>query len=65
MLDEPTNSLDKTAVDYLSELIANLSKKAIVIFTTHDQDFLTKVKPNILELDESPINKFIQKAKYA
>lgn len=43
VLDEPTNALDKKSVDFLSEEILRRQRQSVILFATHDVDFLESV----------------------
>lgn len=56
LLDEPTNFLDTTHVDWLSEYLSNFDKTFIVI--SHNTNFLNKITSHILEINNNSFTKF-------
>src|SRR6266511_3932595 len=50
LLDEPTNDLDFSGLDWLERSIAKLP--ASVVLVSHDRDFLDRAVDRIVELDE-------------
>lgn len=55
ILDEPTNGLDKESIAVLTTLLDRLRSNTIVIMSTHDQNLISSLKPNIIKLEEAPI----------
>lgn len=47
LMDEPTNNLDATSGDYLSNLIQELNKKLTIIVVTHDTTFTTSFSSRV------------------
>ena len=50
LLDEPTNDLDFSGLDWLERTLANLP--GAVVLVSHDRDFLDRTVDRIVELDE-------------
>ncbi len=53
LLDEPTNHLDLYSLLWMQNFI--LSYKGILIFTSHDRDFVDNVSTRILEIDSGKL----------
>ena len=51
LFDEPSNGLDVDARAVLVDLIADKSRHAVVLMSTHDQAFAQAVGANIIEFD--------------
>lgn len=56
LLDEPTNFLDTSHVDWLANYLINFDKAFIVI--SHNTTFLEKITTHILEIHNHMFNKF-------
>lgn len=56
LLDEPTNFLDTTHVDWLANYLINFDKAFIVI--SHNTAFLEKITTHILEINNHTFTKF-------
>lgn len=54
MLDEPNNYLDILSIAWLESYLKN-EFKGLLIFTSHDQDFLNNVSTDILDIDYGEI----------
>ncbi len=61
ILDEPTNHIDNTAVDWLEKLLN--SRKGALLMVTHDRYFLDRVCNRIIELDRGRL--FSYQANYS
>lgn len=55
-LDEPTNYLDLTAIEWLEEFLIDF--KGAILLVSHDRFFLDRVVTGILELDFQKIHRF-------
>lgn len=53
ILDEPTNYLDNTTIEWLEEYLND--RKGALIMITHDRYFLDKIANQIIELDKGQI----------
>jgi ATP-binding cassette subfamily F protein uup len=53
LLDEPTNHLDIASIEWLEGFLG--SRRATLMFVTHDREFLTKLAKRILEIDRGKI----------
>jgi ATP-binding cassette subfamily F protein uup len=53
LLDEPTNHLDIASIEWLEGFLG--SRKATLMFVTHDRAFLTRLAKRILEIDRGKI----------
>jgi ATP-binding cassette subfamily F protein uup len=56
ILDEPTNHLELEAIQKLEEVL--LSRRASLLFVTHDRAFLRKVSTRILDLDRGKLKSY-------
>lgn len=53
LFDEPTNEIDVTAKAFLAELLnKKIAAGKIIIFSSHDSDFLEKVSANKHQIDQ-------------
>jgi len=50
LLDEPTNHLDIISIRWLEQFLRN-SYLGVLIFVSHDQDFLNRVSTHIVDID--------------
>jgi len=50
LLDEPTNHLDIVSINWLSEFLQE-SFRGVLLFVSHDRDFLNSVSTHILDID--------------
>ncbi|MFI4955079.1 MAG: ABC-F family ATP-binding cassette domain-containing protein, partial [Gammaproteobacteria bacterium] len=50
LLDEPTNHLDIISIHWLAEYLQN-NFKGVLLFVSHDRDFLNTVSTHILDVD--------------
>ncbi|HEX4044631.1 MAG TPA: ABC transporter ATP-binding protein [Gammaproteobacteria bacterium] len=48
VLDEPSNALDEQACDFLCSLINRFAEHAIVIIATHDMQWVSRIRPTVL-----------------
>ena len=51
IFDEPVNGIDKNSVDFIAKYLLEMSKKKIIIFTSHDQYFLDNLFYQDLNID--------------
>ena len=56
ILDEPTNFLDVSHIDWLTKFISSSDKSFIVV--SHDYSFLNNISTHICDVDSSTINKY-------
>ena len=56
LLDEPTNHLDAASIEWLEQLLTDMS--ASVLFVTHDRRFLDRVTTRVIELDRGRLASF-------
>lgn len=57
LLDEPTNHLDILSIRWLEKfLVSNF--KGLVVFISHDVDFINNIANNILDIDYGEIRKY-------
>jgi len=57
LLDEPTNHLDIVSIDWLEDFLkANF--KGLLIFVSHDRDFLNNLSTHILDVDYGTITEY-------
>jgi len=59
ILDEPTNHIDNTTVDWLEKYLHN--RKGALLMVTHDRYFLERVANRILELDSGKLYSYASK----
>lgn len=57
LLDEPTNHLDIESIQWLEKFLKN-SYKGLVIFISHDIDFINHLAENIYDIDYGEIRKY-------
>ncbi len=57
LLDEPTNHLDIESIQWLEKFLKN-SFKGLVIFISHDIDFINHLAENIYDIDFGEIRKY-------
>lgn len=57
LLDEPNNYLDIVTIRWLEDYLKN-NFKGILIFTSHDQDFLNNLSTTILDIDYGEIREY-------
>jgi len=50
LMDEPTNGIDADARDYLAAQIVARSMQHLVLFSTHDREFIGQVNARVLDL---------------
>lgn len=58
LLDEPTNHLDILSIDWLEDFLQE-SFKGILIFVSHDRDFLNNLSTHILDVDYETITLYV------
>lgn len=58
ILDEPNNYLDLSSIIWLENYLKN-TFKGLLIFTSHDQDFLNNVATHILDIDYGEIREYV------
>lgn len=63
LLDEPSNYLDEQSRIFLQDEIKNW--EGIVIFVSHDRDFLEKVPTAICDLDKSFSSQYLYRGSYS
>ncbi len=51
--DEPSSSLDEKNSKFILEILKELSKEILVIFTSHDKDLVIEYADTILDLDKN------------
>ncbi len=51
IVDEPTNGLDKTSRAFLAELIKTRAKSGVILFSTHDSDFVQETGAEIVQME--------------
>ena len=51
-LDEPSNGLDSEARNLLADLILEHTQNRLIIFSTHDADFVAACKATVLNIDQ-------------
>lgn len=56
LLDEPTNYLDETALDWLADKIRSFRGACVVV--SHDRDFLDKAVTKVLELERAAMKEY-------
>lgn len=57
LLDEPTNHLDIVSIDWLEDFLKN-SFKGLLIFVSHDRQFLNNLSTHILDVDYGTITEY-------
>jgi len=57
LLDEPTNHLDIHSIDWLEEFLKN-EFKGLLVFVSHDRNFLNNLSTHILDIDYSTITEY-------
>lgn len=57
ILDEPTNHIDDTLIEWLEDYLNN--RKGALLMITHDRYFLDRVANRILELDQSKLYSYV------
>ncbi|GMQ57595.1 ABC-F family ATP-binding cassette domain-containing protein [Vallitalea sediminicola] len=57
ILDEPTNHIDDTLIEWLEDYLNN--RKGALLMITHDRYFLDRVANRILELDQSRLYSYV------
>lgn len=57
ILDEPNNYLDMSSIKWLEDYLIN-EYQGLLIFTSHDQDFLNNTATNILDIDYGEIRAY-------
>ena len=57
LLDEPTNHLDIRSIAWLESYLMN-TFKGVLIFISHDQDFLNTLSTHILDIDYAEITQY-------
>lgn len=62
LLDEPTNHLDILSIQWLEKFLVN-NFKGLVVFISHDVNFINNIANNILDIDYGEIRKY--SGKYA
>ena len=58
LLDEPTNYLDIASIDWLEKYLIE-HFKGLLIFISHDQDFLNSLSTHILDIDYGEITDYV------
>lgn len=58
LLDEPTNHLDILSIAWLEEFLKT-SFKGLLIFISHDREFLNNVSTNILDIDYNTVLNYV------
>lgn len=69
LLDEPNNHLDSKSLSWLADFLVQ-EYKGLLVFTSHDQNFVSKVATHILDIDyhrvieyPGPYSSFIERKK--
>ncbi|WP_145957439.1 hypothetical protein [Xenorhabdus hominickii] len=57
IFDEPTNGLDVASVKFFKTIINSLAKNKIIIFSSHDENFLHGLNINSYQINEKNIIK--------
>lgn len=57
LLDEPTNHLDIVSIDWLEDFLKT-TFKGLLIFVSHDRDFLNNLSTHILDVDYGTITEY-------
>lgn len=55
LMDEPSNALDEAAKEFLRKYIQDNTNKKVIIFASHDTDFITGVAAKELKIGNSNI----------
>ncbi len=63
LLDEPTNHLDIVSIDWLQDFLIN-QFKGLLIFASHDREFLNSLSTHILDIDYGTITKYFGNYDY-
>jgi ATPase subunit of ABC transporter with duplicated ATPase domains len=58
LLDEPTNHLDILSITWLEDFLIN-SYKGLLIFISHDREFLNNTSTNILDIDYGTVLDYV------
>lgn len=58
LLDEPTNHLDITSIDWLENYLKTVFH-GILIFVSHDQEFMNNLATHILDIDYGEIREYV------
>jgi ATPase subunit of ABC transporter with duplicated ATPase domains len=58
LLDEPTNHLDIVSIAWLEEFLRT-SFKGLLVFISHDREFLNNVSTDILDIDYDTITNYV------
>lgn len=58
LLDEPTNHLDILSIAWLQDFLKN-SFKGLLIFISHDREFLNSLSTNILDIDYDTVTDYV------
>jgi len=58
LLDEPTNHLDIVSIAWLEDFLIN-SFKGLLVFVSHDRDFLNNLSTKILDIDYETVTEYI------
>lgn len=57
LLDEPTNHLDIVSIDWLEDFLKT-EFKGLLIFVSHDRDFLNNLSTHILDIDYRTVTEY-------
>lgn len=58
LLDEPTNHLDISSIDWLQSYLSD-SYKGLLVFISHDREFVNGVATHILDIDHETITLYV------
>ncbi len=58
LLDEPTNHLDIMSIAWLENYLKN-SFKGVLVFISHDQNFLNNLSTHVLDIDYGEIQEYV------
>src|SRR5690606_14939022 len=58
LLDEPTNHLDIMTTDWLEEYLKT-AHKGVLVFISHDREFLNHLATHILDIDYGEIREYV------
>lgn len=58
LLDEPTNHLDIISIDWLEDFLKN-TFQGLLIFISHDREFLNNLSTHILDVDYGTITEYV------